>query len=321
MKSLHTNNPIKDERGTTMMEAMMVLPILLSTVFFIVWYSRTMHESNMINEAMYRAGKIASTVPNLDIDLSSPGEGPDVANPSTGVRRDLKEFNRARKANEFVMEGGVRFLESVGYLQPSGERPLLTLTKELSREKPEGGQFTYTVQGEMLSLLPAECVTYTGKDGDGVVQKFNCNNKILNLGYSDDTPIPAADKSELQSVKVLLKRYPIKIISIANVKSSLFHSGVNEKEFNFYVVREPIPAGPFTQAVEDELGNGDVGGSGGNEGIDEPLAYGVGPDEVPVAAPCAKPVGYLIGQAQRLNTKRIYLNTQDPQNPSLCRMN
>lgn len=263
-----TFNTSKNERGATIMEAMFVLPILFCTVFFIVWYSRSMHESNMMNEAMYRAGKVASTVPNLDLSLIS-------TDAEQNDNQKIKEFNRIWKANDLSYQAARGFLTSVGLFKDTNTKELLSLTKRVQRIKPDGTAFgsPRTVVGEVLALLPSECATYT--DPTTRTAKRICNNKVLDPNYSETAELATSIKMSLQPQKILLKQYPIKIVAVVNRSSSIFNGGGGIKEFNFFIVREPIPAGPFSQEIETALGHENVG-----SGVPpDPLAYGAPRDE------------------------------------------
>ena len=270
---------VKGERGASMVEAMMVLPILFSTVTFIVWYSGNMHESNMMSEALYRAGKTASTIPNLDLTLVSE---------DTNDPQAIKEFKRAWKANDLSKESGINFLTAVGFFKGTDDKKLLPLTKNLQRVTSDGTPHPglaskRTVVGEVMPLLPGECAEYQRDPADASTKKLTCNNKSINPAFADDQPLSAQTTDQLQPPKILLKNYPIKMVAVADRKGSIFHGGAGVSEFDFYVIREPIPAGPFSQAIESELSNGDVG-----DGIPpEPLRFAVGGDEVPVAVACA----------------------------------
>lgn len=298
-----------NERGATMIEAMIVLPILFATVFFIVWYSRSMHENNMMNEAMYRAGKIASTVPNLDLSLVS-------TDAEKNDKQKLSEFNRAKKANEMARDAAYSFLNSVGFDKDPKAKMLLPLTKDIQRIKPDGtplNPIPVTITGEVFALLPSECVTYTDPRKPTVLNNV-CNNKSIDPTYSDSVPLPASVKQTLQPQKILLKQFPIKIVAVANRSASIFNGGGGLKEFNFYIVREPIPAGPFTQDIETFIGNGDV-----DNGVPpDPLKFAELGDEVGATVTCHPSTGQTASAAVLINYSRTNQNNPCEIRPNIA---
>ena len=57
LRNIRNNLSTRYEKGATVVEAAIVLPLFILIIFFLIGYSRSMFLRSMLDEGLYRAGK------------------------------------------------------------------------------------------------------------------------------------------------------------------------------------------------------------------------------------------------------------------------
>lgn len=232
------------DAGVTMIETAMILGILLTTVVFIIEYSQSMFTRSMLEEAAYRVGKLASVVPNLELDYR---------NMNSQDLKSAARFRRAVHSRRIAIEDGEDLLMRV--FESSIENDRIPFLNYLTQIFTTRDGLTQTIVTPIAVLLPGECATRA--DGGSV-----CNARPY--GGSDTGTAPDGTTSELPTapLDLLTSEFPVRIVMDARLESMVGIMPSQDFQVQNYIYREPIPEGPFSQDIENAIGNGAVAQAG-----------------------------------------------------------
>jgi hypothetical protein len=237
MNCRHDERGIR-ERGASLVEFAIAFPLFLLIVMLIIDFGRASALRAVVDEALGRTLKKAISVANLDVDQVTP-----VALTPTDL-----PYRRMQVARILSEEDGLAFIQSVGQLHTEPDAAQSTfngaklLDLEFSDSRVTGGPAVQTAK--IMVLRPGECANVPSL---GVTE---CNRETLGTGPTD--PMPT------QQMSLLMERHPIKIVAYAHLDSYvpwLFNAPIKIEAFGY---RQPIPDGPFPEAVSQKYGLNEV---------------------------------------------------------------
>ncbi len=218
-----------EERGATILEFVLVFPLLLVIVFGIVDVSLMLSTESILDEAVHRSVEQAVIMINLDLD----------------VRHELSDSystRRLRLAREKVAQEGLGFLDRVRTIQTSLEEPDIqaraqllpwNFTETTATANPE------VTKVGLLVLRPGECGTLIRSSA------VHCNRATLGTGTTAQAPI--------QAQKFLMERHPIKVIAAVEYQSYLPFLQGKILLAEAYAYRQAVPQGPFAAWEDPQL--------------------------------------------------------------------
>lgn len=220
------HRPPFGETGVSMLEFAIATPILLIAVLGFFDIIQWMTVRQILDEAIARAGQVAATMPNLDID---PG----------GKSDSDYEFKRLVMARRKSNDAGENFLRNIGTIGLPGGSPgssgdALEITYTENRQTGD----PVDIKSGVMVLLPGDCakIAETGEE--------ICNKGNIEYPIGENRPHGRS--------RWLMENHPIEVVAVARSHGFLPWLGSRIVRAGVAVTRQPIPQTPFA-ADEDPL--------------------------------------------------------------------
>jgi hypothetical protein len=226
MKRAPRHGTAFDESGASMLEFAIAAPLLLLAVLGFCDIIQWMSARQMLDEAVTRTARAASTMPNLDIDAEGKGSND-------------YEFKRLVLARQKCNRAGNDYLRSIGTIGVPGEThgstgDALELVYTEDRQAGDPVEFHSAV----MTLLPGDCATIVE------TQQTVCNNQHMGFPTGQTRPHGTSRR--------LLENHEILVVAYAKTNGFLPWIGSKIIQSTELIGRQPIPRTPFA-AEEDPL--------------------------------------------------------------------
>ena len=218
-----------NDRGATMLQFAIALPMFMMFVIVIVDYGRINGLTNVIRESLALGMQQAISVPNLDVD---PG----------GLTSDDFWYQRSKIARTMVQDKVLELVGGIGMISTEDDSitadstgpKLYDLVFSEDRINGEADRHVYKV----AVLLPGECLYVPA------LNVTDCNRETL--GTSPGDPYPA------QAPEVLVRKHPIKLVAYAYFDAYTPWLFGGWRKFEQYGYRQPIPRTPFPSDIDPQ---------------------------------------------------------------------